>query len=302
MNRRSLIALSTTAALFAVAACGDSDSATPATEPPPEETLPPVSDPGTDAAPGDGYDHATGADDVVIRIGYEGGFVTPEITFQQLPTVLVTGDGRLFQQGPVIAIYPGPLLPNVQERSISDSGIQELLALADEFGLLEEREYEAPTSIADAPDTVVEVTVGGETYVHRAYALGLVGGPEDAETDEDRASLAAFVEGAQAIATAPPGDTVGPEESFEPETYLIRTLIVGDGGPGESELDDGIEPRVVDWPTDVPVRLDGEIECAEVPAESVQESFESADQLTWFADDGTTYQVFVKPQLPGDGC
>lgn len=35
-------------------------------------------------------------DEVVLRIGYEGGFVPAGTSFLNLPTVLVTGDGRVF--------------------------------------------------------------------------------------------------------------------------------------------------------------------------------------------------------------
>lgn len=275
------------------AACGSDDDASPATEPSspdtvPPETLPPVAD---------GPTWATGAEDVVIRIGWEGGFVTPEMTFQRLPQVLVTGDGRVFQQGPVMAIYPGPLLPNVQVRSITDDGIAQLLTLAADQGLLADRDYESPDQIADAPDTVVEITVDGRTYVHRAYALGLADGPDGAESDPDRAALADFVAEAQAFVTAPEGEVLGAEVAFEPEQYRIRALLVGDGG----EYD--VEPSVVEWPADAPVALDDEIDCAVVDAEVLHSLFADANQLTWFAADGLTFQVVPVPVLPGDpGC
>lgn len=293
MKRRTLLGLLAVTPLVGLAACGDDDTtSTSATQPPGESTLPPPAD--SDA----GFDHPTGADDVVLRIGFEGGFVTPEITFQNLPMVLVTGDGRLFQQAPLPAIYPGQLLPNIQERTISESGIQTLLGLADEYGLTADVEYDRPDDIADAADTVVTIVAGGETFEHRAYALGSTGGPDGAETDERRAALADFVREAQEFTTATENEDLGPEATVVPDTYLIRTMIAGDW----SGSDDDIAPTVVEWPADVSVRLTDEIECAEVPAAEVQALFEDATQLTWFAEDGISYQVFVKPALPGDSC
>jgi hypothetical protein len=73
---------------------------------------------------------------VVLSITDVGGFVPSDRTFANLPRLLVTGDGRVIQAGPVIAIYPGPLLPNVLQRSITEAGIQRLIDLADEHGLL----------------------------------------------------------------------------------------------------------------------------------------------------------------------
>lgn len=291
MRTRSLLGLLAIAPLVLAAACGDDSSTSPATAPPADSTLP------EPAGPSGEYDHATGADDVVLRIGFEGGFVTPEMTFQDLPLVLVTGDGRVFQQGPVPAIYPGPLLPNVQVRTISEAGIQSLLGLADEYGLLAERTYERPDMIADAADTVVTINANGESFEHRAYALGMDDGPEGTDTDERRLALADFVREVQEYAVGPESDELGPESAFEPDAYLVRTLIAGDWSG-----DDGIEPTVVEWPAEVSVRLDGEIECAEIPADEVAELFADANQLTWFAEDGISYQVFVTPQLPGGGC
>ena len=43
-------------------------------------------------------------------------------------------------------------------------------------------------------------------------------------------------------------------------------------------------------------------ECVAVPAADVGELFADANQLTFFTEGDVTYQVAVKPQLPGDGC
>jgi hypothetical protein len=237
-----------------------------------------------------GYEHPSGADDVVVRIAYEGGFVPAEMTFLDLPTLLVSGDGHVFVQGPVPEIYPGPLLPNIQVRPVTEAGIQDLLALADENGLLADVEYTNPTNIADAPDTVVEVSANGRTFVHRAYALGI-----DTETDPTRAALAEFV--AQVTGDWLYGDNpeLGPEQPYATDTFLIRAAEVGD-------VAGDIEPTVVDWPADASVRLIDAGDCAAIPAAELGSLFADANQLTFFAEDGVTYQLTVKPQLPGDSC
>jgi len=135
-------------AALGVAACG-SDSATPAAN----DSLPPVTA---------GYQHPTGADEVVIQYAEVGGFLPREIAFQQTPSVLVSGDGRVFGPGAQIEIYPGPLLPAVQVQSITEEGIQTILAAADEAGLLAQIEYEQPTNIADAPTAQVTINVDGQ--------------------------------------------------------------------------------------------------------------------------------------------
>ncbi|MEQ9162655.1 MAG: hypothetical protein RLN74_08105, partial [Ilumatobacter fluminis] len=207
----------------------------------------------------------------------------------QLPSLLVTGDAREFSLGPQIEIYPGPLLPNVQLADIGEAGIQELLALADEHGLLQDREYDADTNVADASDTVVTISANGETYVHRAYALGLGGGPGMTEETGDRAELQAFVDAA--LMTLGTSET----EAFEADAYLVRSFPIDDVSGYE------IEPTIVEWTVDG-VDLAAASDCVEIPADQVADLFVDANQLTFFEQDGTTYQLAVKPQLPGDSC
>ena len=169
-----LLLLAPALLLVPLAACGgDDDDASSASTvaPPADATLPTV-------PAGGSYEYATGADDVVVEVTQEGGFVPPEVIFARTPTALISGDGRALSTGPTTMIFPGPLLPNLLQRSITPQGIQSVLAQADELGLLAEVEYPRNDQIADAPDTVVTITVGGTTYRHQAYALGF-----DTESD-----------------------------------------------------------------------------------------------------------------------
>ena len=214
------------------AACGgDSDS------PAADDSLPPVTD---------GYQHPTGADDVVVEYAEVGGFVPREFAFQQTPNVLVSGGGQAFGPGAQIAIYPGPLLPAVQVQSITEAGIQSILAAADEAGLLQEIDYEQPTNIADASTARVTINVNGETYVHEAYALGLaIPGEGGQETTPERQALADFIAQLNDLAGLVGADELGEQEIFEPSEYGIEALVVDDLSVYGS---DGIEPTVVEWP------------------------------------------------------
>lgn len=281
------------AVIVSLAACGDDSASSDQPVDPGETIAPPdpTSAPTTQAPPptsAAGYEHPTGADDVVIEIRYEGGFVPPDFAFGQLPVLLVSGDGHQFVVGPQIEIYPQPLLPNVVVSDIGDAGIQTLLDLAAEHGLLTEREYERNDMIADAADTVVRISANGETYEHRAYALGM---DADSEETGDRAELAAFI--AEATAGAATDDAI-----FEPENYLVRATPIDDSVDAGYE----VEPTLVEWPADSEVVLADAAECVELPADSVHELFADANQLTFFVQDDVTYQLTVKPQLPGDSC
>lgn len=275
------------------AACGD-DSQSAGTVPSsgssiPGTTTPPTTSPDSTPATSAPIEHPVGADDVVVRIAYEGGFVPVEVAFRTLPTLLVTGDGRLVVTGPQIEIYPQPLLPNLQVRTISEAGIQRLLDMAVAHGLLAHREYTDPTNVADAPDTVVVITANGETYEHRAYALGI-----DDANDELREALADFVAEATGDWLSSDNPELGAEQPYTSETFLVRPMLVTDTSGDE------IEPTVTDWPAGLEPLVDGV--CTEVPADFVAGVFAEADQLTLFTSAGQQYQLAVKPQLPGDSC
>lgn len=292
--------------LTLLAACGDDSPGASQESRPPATSA--ADTPDTAAPDGetteDGagtYRVPTGVDDVVISVFYEGGFVPVEMIFANTPLSLITGDGRALTTGPVPAIYPGPLLPNLQQRTISASAVQELLAKADELGLLAEVDYARNDQIADAPDTVVRITVDGVTYEHRAYALGL--DPEGSEDDPARANLLEFVHAMTDLPTTVGADELGPEEQFDTETYLIRATPADP----DAVASDGIEPTVVEWPAVAPVRLADAEDCAAVPAGDVEALFADANQLTFFTDAGpdgetTTYQVVVVQQFPGRTC
>lgn len=267
------------ASALVLGACGD-DTVDPgsagSTVPPPAIT--------TEPSGNQRYEHPDGADDVIVSIEFVGGFMPMEAMFRQIPNLVATGDGRLFIPGPQIAIYPGPLLPNVQVGDIGEERLQALLRLADDHGLLAERVYESPTDIADAPDTVVTVRVGDETFVHRAYALGL----GESESDEARAQLAAFVVAASAATVV---DTV----EFVPAAFRVRAFAVDDLTGFE------LEPTVIEWPVDQ-VELAAAGGCVIIDAAEVGELFAAADQLTFFEQGDVTYQLAAVPVFPGSGC
>lgn len=291
MNKRIVAVL--LVATLGIAACG-SDSESPAADdslPPADDSVPPA---------GDGFEHPTGEDDVVVEYAEVGGFMPRDFAFQQTPNVLVSGDGRVFGPGAQIAIYPGPLLPAVQVQPITEEGIQAILAAADEAGLLQPVEYEQPSNVADASTAQVTINVNGETYVHEAYALGLaLPGEDGQESTPERQALADFIAELNDLTALVGADELGEQAIFEPSQYGIEALVVDDLSAFGS---DGIEPTVVDWPTDVSVRLADASTCTVVTAAEVGETLAAANQLTFFEDGGVTYQVLAKPILPSTDC
>jgi hypothetical protein len=284
MNRRSfLFAVAVAPVLAALAACGDPDLAA-GTDPAPDTT--PGSPPTTTIA------HPTGADEIVLKLSYEGGFVAPGYLFVNTPSLLVSGDGRVFTPGIVPAIYPGPLLPTIMVRRISEDGMQALLRIAQAAGLMAPPpEYPDRHNVADASTTVLTINAGGETFVHSAYALGM----GDAEAGVRKTLLDATT--ALGNLDKVVGEaTLEPDAEFVASTYRLQARAVD---PTELAGQDPA-PTVVDWPAGAAVALAEATECARVDAAAVGTLFIDAKQNTYFQQGDVVYQLAVAGVLPGD--
>jgi len=282
MSRRSLLigALSIPAVAALLAACGQSESESPATEP------------GVDGPPP--IVHPTGPDEVIVRIGFEGGFVAPGTDFAAVPSQLIAGNGQAYSPGVVTLEFPGALVAPIQVQSITETGIQKVLQLATAQGLLAPApEYERNDQIADAPDTVVVIAAGGQVYTHRAYALGI-----GDETDPKRKALAEFVTKMSDLTAVAGASEVGLAKVLEPVSYRIQARPLVEG-----ELT-GIDPAptIVEWPSSTGVDLATAGTCAKVTAEQAGTTFSDANSNTFFTQGGITYRVSVAVSLPGDAA
>ncbi len=56
--------------------------------------------------------------------------------FVSTPSLLVSGDGRVFTPGIIPAIFPGPLLPAMMVRTVTEAGVQAMLGIVGDAGLL----------------------------------------------------------------------------------------------------------------------------------------------------------------------
>ncbi len=267
----------------------------------------------TGAAPsGSPSDKPVDPDQVIFRVRWDGGFVTPEMLLGRLPIIVVYADGRVITQGPQIAIYPGPLMPNLQERTLSAAALDRLVALARDTDLLKTIHYDFP-GIADAPDTVLEINLDGQSYRVSAYALAEGGvdiAPGDGGLDpaavEGRAALREFID---ALTGIPAADFVDEEHPFVMTAlriYAGKAVVVPN-----SELP-GEQPAI-DWPLQ-DLATAGEavenspidVRCQVVEGNdlaTVLPLLEAANILSPFRTGDALYSFTVRPLLPGDtGC
>ena len=251
-------------------------------------------------------------DKVIFRVSWEGGFVTPEMLLGRLPAIVVQADGRVITQGPVLAIYPGPFMPNLQERTLSEAGLERLIALAREKDLLKDVHYDFP-GIADAADTVLEISLDGQSYRVSAYALAEAGfdgeiapaielEPADVE---GRAALREFID---ALMTVPEADYVDQPHTYEFEAlrlYVKPAQIVENSEfPGE-------QPPIA-WPLDNLATAGRAIDnpsvdrCLVVEGadlETILPLLQGANQLSVFESEGELYSLIPRPLYPGEsGC
>jgi hypothetical protein len=302
MDRRHFLAavVATPALVAFLAACGDDDALEGNPNDLPADTTLPAEGGVTVPAQGS-YSYATGANDVVMRIGYEGGFVAQSTIFLHTPNLLISGDGRAIQPGVTTAVYPGQLLPALMERRIDPDGIQAVLraaAGADLLGPAPDYTMAGGMTIADAADTVVTVTVDGTTYTHRAYALDipLPAGQSDTAA---RKNLAAFVAAMSNL------DQVAGAEHLTDSTTLAAAQYRFQAAAVDPTQWSDPAPTLQLWPASTGVVLASSATCAIADAAAVGDLFASANQLTFFteADAAGTevvYQVAAIAVLPGD--
>jgi hypothetical protein len=240
-------------------------------------------------------EHTSGASEVVLQLSSAGGFVPVDFDFARLPSLTIYGDGTVIEPGAVPAIYPGPLVPPLSQRTITEVGLQKVLAAAQAAGLLAPApSYDSPAAnqVADAPSTELVVHAAGGTWTHDAYALV----EADADTPA-RAKLAEFVRQLGDLGALAGADQIGPEQPYEVAQYRIKAQP----DPSEPVDDPPLEPTVRAWPGTID--LAAAAQCAVVDAPSTTPAFAGANQLTWFEQASTTYALVVRPLLPGEaGC
>ena len=288
MNRRSFLAAAVVApVLAAVAACGDDSKK--ATEPTP---LP--NDEGS--VPGSvvsvGIVHPTGAQDVVLKLSYEGGFVPAGTAFVNTPALLVSGDGRVYTPALTPAIFPGPLLPSILVKPITEAGIQRMLSIVQKAGLfVTSLDLSGGTGVADASNTVLTINASGHNYVQSAYALGA-----DNPESPARQALLGAVNVIADVAGAVGEAQLGEDQPFVADKYRFQARVVQ-----QAELDSQQPPpTIVDWPALKTLPLASATTCATVNAAAVGSLLVDAKQNTYFKDGDVVYQLAAAGVLPGD--
>ena len=269
-----------------------------------------ASGPGGSTAP---VGHPAG-DALILRIEYSGGFAGPAFTFTSLPWFTLSGDGRVIVQGAQIAIFPGPALPAVNVRRLTEAGIQSVLAEVARTALFGASvAYQgARNCVMDAGDTVFSLHADGRDVKVTAYGLGTLD-PAGGCPGISAAELAAYqtlqrlndrLTNLEAWLPA----AAWAEPSWRPYQPTALRLLVrnADADPPDGS---GIANQLLHWPGDSnpatfgdPIPL-GDQRCGVVtgqPAHDWLASLSGTNQLTRFVKNGHRYEVTVRFLLPDE--
>lgn len=231
-----------------------------------------------------------GADDPLLQITSEGGFVPVEVSLGSGPRYTLLGDGRLIFSGAQTLEYPGPLLPPYFVAQLNETQLRAVLAMVEDIGLPEiedEIDDSAAQFVADATTEVVRYWDDAGEHRLAVYALGIE--PEPTEQN------AAFLELIETF------DRFTGQADAEPYAAERARIIAGPGS---------VDPQFEDvrsWPladTDLTAweTLPNGWQC-HVFEPAVLDAFETATQATtWESPDGSTdpIKLLVRPLHPGE--
>jgi len=242
---------------------------------------------------GSGAELPANPDTPVVQVRSEGGLLPVGISAGRGPRYTLLADGRLIHEGPVIAIYPGPLLPNYLVSQINKDQMNTVLELVDEIGLPgmeNDIDDSAASYIADASTEVVTYWDTESEHTYSVYALGI-------EPDSSNPSTAAFTE---LLVVLDQLATQGNAVSYEPE----QVRVIAGVGFVDPEFAD-----VRDWPLDNTDFSDWETlpnrwMCT-IYGPEVLDTFADAGQTTQWTHpdpmmDAPAFTLLVRPLHPGE--
>ncbi|NUT37866.1 MAG: hypothetical protein HOV79_32875 [Hamadaea sp.] len=254
--------------------------------------------------PGDtGSTGSYAADAAVIQATYVGGFVPAEHNVTRLPLVAVYGDGRVITEGPQIAIYPGPALPNVLVQKISPKDVDKLVKKALDAGVGTATDFGQPP-IADAPSTKFRVLSASGEKVTEVYALGEADGNGLTEAQvKARQKLKKLLDDLTNLKATLGEDAVGKEEPFRP------AALAAVARPWQADAS-GVGPQPdVAWPgPQLPGKPIGQLDmgCVTVTGDALTATLKAAEKanaITPWTSGGKKWLISFRPLLPDEaGC
>lgn len=264
-----------------------------------------------DGSPSGAISHPTGPSDLVLRVGFSGGFLPPVARLTRLPMVSLYGDGTMITEGPQDDIYPSRALPSIQAVHLSEEGVQAILRAAADAGLLGPNARYTDVPVADDATTVFTVNAEGTTHSVEVYALGDEPAGVGGMSDEEAAARQALRDFRSRLGELTSWPEIGPVGEAQPlEPHGIRVFVQ----PGMPEEEQGLHQPSIDWPlapglsafgepiTDPAVRMTCGVVEGDDLAPFLAEA-RKANLLTPWISDGQPFTLALRPLLPDEsGC
>ncbi len=309
MNRTAPALLALLLVLAACAASGSDGSG--ASSP----STPPSDDGGGESANDDQIDHPEGSESI-LTITWAGGMLHESMTVTQVPPFVITGDGRVIMQGMQSLEFPGPALPALIERRLTEEGVQQVLRALEQTNLftgdLELRGMNG--MVTDANDTIFTVRAAGLESVVSVYAISMLlpdmeppAGMRAEELEAYRV-LSALHDRLMTLDTWLPGDAWATDAwvPYQPEAFRLYVRDV----TGQAVEGGELPGQVRQWPTegdpaafgDEVARFGDGTRCGVAEGElgsTWLAELEEANQNTLWTDGGDRrFSIGVRPLLP----
>lgn len=257
-------------------------------------------------------DHETD-DTVILRLEYQGGLMGPDFFLPNFPVFVLLGDGRVIMQGAVPAIFPGPALPPILVRRVTEAGIQAILREVAATRQFESsiRWHGADTVVADGSDAIFTLRAAGREVVVAVYALGQTA-PDmvpPGMTAAEQAAHIALLELTNRLSSLEgwlPGGAWASAQWVPHLPDAMRLMVRN----ADADVPDpsGIPSQELPWPVagdpaDFGVEVFGGNRCGIVTGDEATtwyEALSGANQLTRFTFEQHRYAVSVHFLLPDD--
>jgi hypothetical protein len=245
--------------------------------------------PGTTAAP-------EGPARMLLMVSNEGGFLPLEVALNQAPSFTLLTDGTLIFQGAIPAIFPGPLLPNMQQVKLASDQMDDIQVLIDAIGLPNMTDYvnnDAANFVADAGTTVATyLDNAGVSHRMSVYALGI-----QEQMPDELGNLVLLTEKLDTFTYEGPAG-----EPYLSDRFIVRVL---EGGSFDPQFEDVRPWEFTFEPGPVPIQMP-DIPCQVLEGEAATDAralLSDATQVTQWEHATGTFTVLGRDLLPGEsGC
>ena len=256
--------------------------------------------------------HPSG-DDVVLRIDF-GGSMIRDFHLINFPSFSLLGDGRVIVPGAQIDIFPGPALPAVNVRKLTEDGVQLVLKEVAGTGLFgTSAEFRAAQNFtADAGDTIFTLHAGGKDVTITVYGIGTFDAPgnypgvsaDELAANQALSRLAQQLGNLDAMVAASAWADAG-WLPYQPEALRLLVRNADADPPDET----GVGNALIDWPVDSDpttfgeATSDGERRCGVVSGQEAEDwyaALTNANSQARFVKGDHKYEVTVIFQLPDE--